>query len=139
MPSLHHCQRLTDTCATCAHPAATGGAEPPATPARHLPPGTDESIFTEDQLDYLEALYADTMWHHLRQLYRILRAMPPGVEPTCTRVGINAAIFAKLCALTEPLAATTWREFRCTLGASTHTIGAQKRAIIEAIRQLRHS
>ncbi len=138
MPSLHHCHRLTDSTATCTHPAA-GGAEPPAAPARHLPPGTDESIFTEDQLDYLEDLYANTLRHHLRQFYRLLRAMPPCTPISTTRVGINAAIIAKLIALTEPLAATTWREFRGTLGVSTRTIDAHKRAILAALRHMRKS
>lgn len=129
-----HCLRLSAATADVRiHPAY---AEEAPLPPLHLPPGTDEAIFTREQLEYLEDLYHDTLRHHLRQFYALLRTVPPGVDITPGRVGLNAAILAKLLGLSEELAQTPWRAYRKMLHYNEREIRMQRLALIERLRTL---
>ena len=116
-----------------ADPAASENAT--AEPTRGmLPPGLDTEIFDQDQLDYLADYYQSTVLNHLRYFYQLLRAVPPGAEPTPQTIGINAALLARLFALTDELAdlprdamARLLRVRKATLVAQFHAIAADLR------------
>ena len=128
-----HCICLRHDAATTTH--AYYEPEPPLPPL-HLPPGTDESLFTREQLEYLEDLYHDTLRHHLRQFYALLRTTPPGVDVTPGRVGLNAAILAKLLGISEELVQIPWREYRKMLHYNEREIRMQRHALLAMLRTL---
>ena len=101
-----------------------------------LPPGLDPAIFTPEQLEYLEDLYTETLHHHLRQYYHLLRTMPPGTPINAARIGINAAILCKLLSVTEPAAAAPWHTIARQLNTSNGRIYAHLRAILHRLRLL---
>lgn len=126
---LHHCVPLRDT------PAPDPAASTTGTDSLLLPPGLDADLFTPEQLEYLSDLYNDTLHHHLRLFYRLLRATPAGVDPTPRRVGINAAILCKLLGLTDAIRATTWRSLKASLGCRSYIYNEQRTALLDAVRR----
>lgn len=106
-----------------------------ASPRGMLPPGLDEEIFDADQLDYLADYYQGTVLTHLRFFYRLLRAVPPGAEPTPQTIGINAALLARLFALTDELADLPRDAMARLLRVRKATLVAQFHAIATALRE----
>lgn len=111
-----------------------GTLEPERAPEPvQLPAGLSPADFSPEQV----AIIADWYSTHLRELaeafFSALRAMPAGVELTPRLVGINAAIIAKLIALTPELVATPWREMAETVHCKNTALTAQKRAVIAAL------
>ena len=106
-----------------------------ASPRGVLPPGLDLEIFDADQLDYLADFYQDTVLSHLRFFYRLLRAVPPGAEPSLQTVGINAALLGKLFALTDELADIPRDAMARLLRVRKATLVAQFHAIATALRE----
>lgn len=101
-----------------------------------LPPGLDPAIFTPEQLEYLEDLYTETLHHHLRQYYHLLRTMPPGTPINAARIGINAAILCKLLSVTEPAAAQPWHTIARQLNISNGRVYTHLRHILRTLRLL---
>jgi hypothetical protein len=106
------------------------------TPCPALPPGLDASIFDDDQLEYLADYYQSEILRHLRLFYILLRAVPPGAEPTVRTVGINAAILARLFALEEPLAEIPWGTMYKLAAVRKSDFLEQFRAVRSTLRAL---
>ena len=116
---------------------AAAHAEETAPP--QLPSGLSPADFDPRQNTIIADWYADHLRHLADGFYAILRAMPPGMEPTPRRIGINAAILAKLLALTEDIEATTWHEMPEILQCRRADFCAQKNAVLAALRNRDHS
>lgn len=101
-----------------------------------LPPGFDTEIFDREQLEYLRDEFAAEMHRLLRQFYRLLRAMPDAAEPSLKSVGLNAAILAKLFAVSEELENVTWDGMAAVLHVRRGDIFAQFAAIRDVIREI---
>lgn len=114
--------------------AAAPQPEPP-----ELPAGLSPADFEPHQVEIIEAWYADHLLHLADSFYAILRTMPEGVEITTRRIGINAAILAKLLALTPDLEATRWNEMHEILGCRKTDFFAQKTAILAALAARDHA
>lgn len=113
-------------------------AEPQPEPPE-LPAGLSPADFEPHQVEILEAWYADLLINLADSFYAILRTMPEGVEITPRLIGINAAILAKLLAITPDLEATRWTEMPEILGCRKTDFYAQKTAILAALAARDHA
>lgn len=111
----------------------------PEPPPHRLPSGLSAADFEPAQVQILADWYADHLHHLADGFYAILRAMPPGVEPSTRLIGVNAAIIAKLLNLTPDLEDTRWHDMPEILGVRRADFCAQKNAVIAALSNRDHA
>lgn len=99
-----------------------------------LPPGLDAEIFDAEQLEYLADYITDLRSTWLCQFFELLRTTEPGAQLSCSIVGINAAILAKLLRLTDELDGVSWNEIPTHLHTRRVPFWQQFRLIKEKLR-----
>lgn len=89
---------------------------PEPTPAQpHLPADFDTTLFSSDQLEYLEDYYADAVQKLLARAYRFLTGTTGPRVGRAREIGINVIIIAKILQLDRMLSELSWSDLQTYL------------------------
>ena len=107
-----------------------------STPELTFPPGLNTSDFDRDQQEIIAAWYIRHLQDQLAAMYRLLRVTAPGQKLTCSTVGINAAIIARLRRLTPDIAEVNWNDIPAIIGVNKYRFFNQKAAVLEELHHV---